>query len=50
MLRLGKDVAVHCKICGKPIAPSRIRIRPTVKTCGRRECNQAGKQRVKRVS
>ena len=39
MLRLGKDVAVPCKICHKPIAVSRIRIHPKAVTCSRPQCN-----------
>ena len=40
MLRLGKDVALRCEICHKPIAVSRTKARPTVKKCAK--CNKQG--------
>ena len=39
MLRVGKDIALLCEICHKPIAVSRIKLRPHVRTCSRQECN-----------
>ena len=39
MLRLGKDVKLPCIVCHKPIAPARLRLRPTTKTCSRSKCN-----------
>ena len=46
MLRLGKDIALLCEICHKPIAVSRIRIHPKAVTCGRPQCNQSGRSKA----
>ena len=48
MLRLGKDIKLPCIVCGRPIAPSRLKLHPTVRVCQRRKCNsQGGKAREK---
>ena len=50
MLRLGKDIKLPCIVCGRPIAPSRLKLHPTVRVCQRRKCNsQGGEQRAKPV-
>ena len=48
MLRLGKDVKLPCRVCGRAIAISRIKLNPTVSVCQRRQCRgEGGKAREK---